>query len=180
MQKDSLLFKTLYYTRIFLLRSAFLLCNMVFKCIFRAVLFFVLPDNVIVVIFLILVFVCFVTTTWSSYKIYLTVRHHNIQIQATVQQVSENNEVVKIANTRSARSTLLIYLAFWVCYLPRCSILIARQNQARKSVTVDILNMFSLTLVLLNSSVNPIIYCWTMRHIRHTIVDILRNMFRGQ
>ena len=141
----------------------------------------VLPDNIFILIFLIIVFACFVTTTWSSYRIYLIVRHHNIQIQATVQQVSENSEVVKISSTRrSAYSALLIYLAFWVCYLPRSSILIVRQTQARKSVAVDILNMFSLTLVLLNSSVNPIIYCWTMRSVRHTIMKILRNIFRSQ
>ena len=76
---------------------------MVFKCIFRAVpALFVLPDNVIIVIFLVVGFVSFVTTTWSSYNINLNVRHHNIQIQATVQQVSESSEVVKISSTRSA------------------------------------------------------------------------------
>ena len=63
---------------------------------------FVLSNNTFIGIFLVIVFVCFVTTTWSSYKIYLTVRHHNIQIQATVRQVSQNSEVVKISGTRSA------------------------------------------------------------------------------
>ena len=33
----------------------------------------------------------------------------------------------------------------------------------------------SLTFVFLNSSLNPVIYCRKMRHIRHAIVDILRN-----
>ena len=69
---------------------------------------FVLSNNTFIGIFLVIVFVCFVTTTWSSYKIYLTVRHHNIQIQATVRQVSQNSEVVKISSTRSVYSTLLI------------------------------------------------------------------------
>jgi len=66
--------------------------------------FFVLPDNTSAVIFLIIEFVCFVATTWSSYKIYLTVRYHNTQTQATVQQLSENSEVVKIVSTRSAQN----------------------------------------------------------------------------
>ena len=148
MQKDSVPFKTSVRYQDFVSQARFYCshCNMVFKCIFRAVpALFVLPDNVIIVIFLVVGFVSFVTTTWSSYNIYLNVRHHNIQIQATLQQlqVSESSEVVKISSTRSAHSTLLMYLAFWVRYLPRSSILIARQSQARKSVTVDILNMFS-------------------------------------
>ena len=147
---------------------------------FLGLSFFVFPENTSAVIFLIIECVCFVTTTWSSYKIYLTVRHHKTQMQATGQQVSENSEVVKIARTRSAQSTLLIYLAFWLCYLPRSSIWMVRQIQARKTVTVAILDLFSITLVLLNSSINPIIYCWTMRHIRRTIMGSLRNIFRRQ
>ena len=35
---------------------------------------------------------------------------------------------------------------------------------------------FSFTFVFLNSSLNPVIYCWKMRHIRHAAINILRNM----
>ena len=121
----------------------------------------------------------FIATTWSSYKIYLTARHQNRQMQSQAQQVSHNSDTVKILGLRkSAQTTLLIYLAFWVCYLPRYFIVIAQEVQANKSITFKILDMSSITLVLLNSSFNPIVYCWTMRHVRHTIMKILRNIFR--
>ena len=139
------------------------------------------PLNIGVISIAIIESLCFVATTSSSYRIYLTVRHHNKQMQAQVQQVSQNSDTVKMSGFRkSARSTLWMYLAFWVCYLPRYFIWIVSQIQTSKSITIDILDMSSLTFVFLNSSINPIIYCWTMRHIRHTIVAILRNIFRKQ
>ena len=151
----------------------------VFSAFLGVTFLFVLPDNISFVIFLIIEFVCFVSTTWSSSKIYLTARRHNMQIQVQAQQVSQNSDVANIASPKkSAQSTLLIYLAFWACYLPRSFIWIVRQNQISK--TDAILGMLLYVLVLLNSSINPIIYCWTMRHIRHTIMGILRNIFRRQ
>ena len=44
-------------------------------------------------------------------------------------------------------------------------------------VTLQIYFQFSLTLVNLNSSLNPAIYCCKMRHIRHTVMNIQRNMY---
>lgn len=137
---------------------------------------YLVPVKIIIVIETLL----FIATTWSSYKIYLTARHQKIQMQSQVQQVSQNSDTVNISGIRkSAHTTLLIYLAFWVCYLPRYFYVIVYQLiQANKSIASKTLDMFSLTLVLLNSSVNPIIYCWRMRHVRHTMMKILRSIFR--
>ena len=140
---------------------------------------FMVPEKIGVIIIIIVELLCFVATTGYSYKIYFIVRHHNIQTQTQIQQVSQNSDTVKISAFREAfQSMLWIYLAFWVCYLPRYFLWIVRQVQARQSIAFEIVDMFSLTLVLLNSSINPIIYCWTMRHIRHTIVGILGNILQ--
>ena len=119
---------------------------------------FMVPEKIGVVIIVIVESLCFVATAGYSYKIYFIVRHHNIQIQAQVQQVSQNSDTVDISGFKEAfQSTLWIYLAFWVCYLPRYSLWIVHQIQESKSIAFDILDLFSLTLVLLNSSINPII-----------------------
>ena len=140
----------------------------------------VIPQQIVSVLFLIIESLCFVVTTWVSYKIYLTARHHNMQIQAQVQQASQNNNMVIANRRKSAQITLFIYVVFWACYLPQFVILIAQLfAQARQSTTVDELFVFSNTLVLLNSSLNPVIYCWKMRPIRCTIMNILQNIFRS-
>ena len=122
------------------------------------------PWEITFIIFVIIESVSFVASTWSSYKIYLTVRRHNIQIQAQTQ--------------KSAQSTFCIYLIFWICYLPNFFISIIGEIFGSENMIIRTLYVFSTTLVLLNSSLNPVIYCWKMRHIRHTILKILRNIFR--
>ena len=92
---------------------------------------YLVPVNIIAVGLVIIQTLLFITTTWSSCKIYLTARHQNIQIQSQVQQVSQNSNTAKNLGLRkSAQTTLLIYLAFWVCYLPRYFISIVHQIQA--------------------------------------------------
>ncbi|XP_020601812.1 melanocortin receptor 5-like [Orbicella faveolata] len=138
---------------------------------------FVLPGKITIVIILIIESVCFIATTWSSYKIYITARQHNIQIQS---QTRRNSGMLNIVSLRkSAQSTLFIYVAFWVCYLPHF-ILTGRLIHAGRTMTLSTLNHFFGTLVLLNSCLNPVIYCWRIRNIRHAIIETLRNIRRGK
>ena len=44
------------------------------------------------------------------------------------------------------------------------------------STNVKILASYTATLVFLNSSLNPLIYCRKMRHIRHTVMEILKTI----
>ena len=67
------------------------------------------------------------------------------------------------------------YLVFLICYLPYF-ICMAVIRICGSSIVLKKLYLFSLTLMYLNSSLNPIIYCWKMRHIQHAIMDILRKM----
>ena len=44
----------------------------------------------------------------------------------------------------------------------------------------NVFSMSSVTLLFLNSSLNPVIYCWKMRQIRSAVMDIVRNIFPTQ
>lgn len=152
----------------------------VFLVLCATVLVFAISRNIVSVLFLIIESLCFIVTAWTSYNIYLTARHHNMQIQAQTQQASQNNNMVIANRRKSTQSTLFIYVVFWACYLPQFVILIAQLfAQARQSATVNELFVFSSTLVLLNSSLSPVIYCWKMRNVRCTIMNILQNIFRS-
>ena len=133
------------------------------------------------IMFDIIVLLCLLTSTWSSYKIFATIRRHKMEIQAQVQQVAQNTNMENLARLRkSAQSTFWIYLVFCVCYLPNVVIEIADQMFSTESMTRYMLNIFLVTLIFLNSSLNPVIYCWKMRQIRHTMLDLLQNIFRKQ
>ena len=126
---------------------------------------------------------CIVCITVVYCRIYFAVRHHTNQIQALqVQQVAQNGEVEHDARQRrSAVSTFYVYLVFLVCYLPNYCFLIASIFTAPKTaLNGTSIRLYSMSLACLNSSLNPVIYCWKMTHIRHAIIDILRNVFPRQ
>ena len=118
---------------------------------------------------------CFICITIVNCRMYFAVRHHTNQIQALqVQQVAQNGEMENSARLRkSVLSIFYVYIVFLVCYLPMyCSIVLLVI-----SGEVDDFLLYSRTVMLFNSSLNPVIYCWKIRHIRHAIMDILRNIF---
>ena len=47
----------------------------------------------------------------------------------------------------------------------------------KRSIAQNFFLSLPLTFVFPNSSLNPVIYCWKMRHIQHAIMDILRNTY---
>ena len=129
---------------------------------------------------LVIVFsLCFICTAVIYYKIYIAVRRHTNQIQALqVQQESQNEEMTNFARLRkSAVGTFYVYLVFVLCYLPVYCMMITHIIVSKPDTVIDGFRLYSWTLLFLNSSLNPIVYCWKMRHIRHAIMDILRNIF---
>ena len=107
-------------------------------------------------------------------RIYFVARRHRNQIQALQQQpTGEISNFASLIN--SAVGIFYMYLVFLVCYLP-IFICLAAVRINDPGISLKRFFLFSLTLIFLNSSLNPVIYCWKMRHIRHAIMDILRNM----
>ena len=121
--------------------------------------------------------VCIITTGLLYFKIYAAVRHHTTQIHALqVQQVAQNGEMANAARQRKvAVATFYVYVVYLVCYFPVACIVFAKTNG--ETVLLSRLEYFTWTLAFLNSSLNPLIYCWKMRHIRQTVMVILRNIF---
>ena len=120
--------------------------------------------------------VCVVITGILYCKIYAAVRHHTNQIHALqVQQEAQNEDMANAARQRkTALATFYVYVVFLACYLPISCVRFAEING--ETALLSHLEYFTLTLVYLNSSLNPLIYCWKMRYIRQTVMEILRNI----
>ena len=110
-------------------------------------------------------------------RIYLTVRRHKNQILSMQIRDETQSEELKsfIVLIKSTVGIFYVYLVFLICYLPFliCMAVIPIYGS---SIVLKKLFLFSLTLMYLNSSLNPVGYCWKMKHIRHAIIDILRKM----
>ena len=123
--------------------------------------------------------VCIITTALFYWRIYLSVRLHTIQInRLQVHQAQQNGEVMAYTarQGKSAVGVFYVFLVLLACYLPAFCIHITNLSTWLQSTLIELLKLNTNTLVLLNSSLNPLIYSWKMRHIRRTIMNLLRNV----
>ena len=115
--------------------------------------------------------VCLIITGSLCCKIYRTVKHHKVQ------QAAQNGEMANSAKLRkTVVATFYVYIVFLVCYLPLFCVTATRGESA---LGLHLL-YYAATIMNLNSSLNPLIYCWQMRHIRQVVVQILRSVFACQ
>ena len=119
--------------------------------------------------------VCLVTSTFSHTKIFFTLRRHQNQVQDHFQQPNQTNQL-NIARFRKAVSTALwLQFTLIVCYLP----LVISGNLFRKtkrSSSYIVAFSYTFTLVLLNSSLNPILYCWKIDEVRQAMKETIRKI----
>ena len=140
------------------------------------------PMNIIYVIFAIINVACLITVALLSYKIYMAVRQHQQHIQALqVRQLAQDDEMAIVGRLRKSAVTAIdVYVVFLLCYLPNNCILWTIALTGSSAPLITIIQRYTITLLFLNSSLNPLIYSWKMRDIRHNIMNILRNVFISQ
>ena len=137
------------------------------------------PVNIIYMSFAIIYVACLITVAVLSHKIYMAVRQHQQDIQALqVQQLAQNVAMANFGRLRkSAVTAIYVYVVFVLCYLPDTSVTLTIAITGNSGPLITILQRYTFTLIFLNSSLNPLIYSWKMRDIRHNILNILRNAF---
>ena len=141
-----------------------------------SLIWFFIPKNVMYVSIVIIGAACIITATFLSVKLYLTLRRHINQRQ--VPQVAQNDQGESVQGKRkSATASLYVYLVFIACYLPEICVLITFATISEPKNDLQHLPLYALTLLFLNSTLNPLIYCWKMKRIQHTIVGTLRYLF---
>ena len=120
---------------------------------------------------------CLVTSGFSYVKIFLTLRHHHIQVQSHAQQgqPSQANRL-NIARYRKTVSTALwVQLTLVACYLPH-AIVDALTTQRGRSPSLHLARHITSTLVYFNSSLNPILYYWKITEVRRAVKDTIRGL----
>ena len=122
--------------------------------------------------------VCLIFSAVLYCKIYLVVRLHRNQIQALqVHQTGQNDEMANTARLRkSAMGAFYVYFVFLLCNFPQFCIF-AVVEISGLNTGVKVFFIFSTTLLFLNSSLNPVIYCWKIRQIRRAVLEVLKNIF---
>ena len=122
---------------------------------------------------------CLTTIALLQCKIYSIVRRHRFQMRAQQVQGSKQTEDETRATFErqksSVRSAFYIYRFLLACNLPNMFTEFALLKLRGR--ILQIFHKYTMTLMLVNSCLNPLIYCWKLRHIRRTIRMILRTIF---
>lgn len=127
---------------------------------------------------------CIFISTFSYIKIYQVVRRHQAQIKTQQQAARQNSPYAgKNFNTREARikrsavNTFIFYVAMILCYFPiiisLCLSSISYENWTKVWHLAD-------TIAFLNSSINPILYCWRFRELRTAVYKTIKNILCTQ
>lgn len=116
--------------------------------------------------------VCLIISIVSYTKIFIFLHHHQLQISVHENQWNHANPV-NIARYRKAVSTALwLQFTLVVCYLPYGIL----ANFWNSNLLLFSARYFAVTLVYLNSSLNPLLYCWKIREVRQAVKSTIRQL----
>ena len=107
---------------------------------------------------------CLVTTISAFTKLFLSLRHNQIRVQ--------NHRYRKAVS-----SALWVQLILVICYFPyNIAVALSPQREMSFSTYSHLAVIFTGTTVHLNSSLNPLLYCWKIREVRQAVKETLTQL----
>ena len=118
---------------------------------------------------------CLVIACFSYTKIFFTLRHHQNQMQGHIQQPNQTNELNIARYKKAVSSAIWLQLTLVACYLP-FNIVVGLTSYSGLPLHLFYAWVYTSTLVYLNSSLNPILYCWKQEEIRQAVKNTIRQV----
>ena len=116
-----------------------------------------------------------VTSIYCYARIYLILRNH-IQAQVIPQGKQNGIPPLNLSRYKNTVSTALwVFTAMMFCFLPLGVVLIVG-TLLELSESLLVTNFLTFTLLYLNSTLNPLLYCWKIREMRNAVKKtVFRN-----
>ena len=121
-------------------------------------------------------FIGFLLTSVAYFRVYKVARYHQNQIHNQFDH-QNGQERVLFRERKCALGVVYIYVIFVVSYLPHCSCLFLLIKDNLRISFLEAQNI-ALFFVFLNSSLNPLVYCWRFRQVREIMKSTLRKILR--
>ena len=115
-----------------------------------------------------------VITALCTFQIFKIARKHQRQLnQQNLRMGNEQNGTVDVLKCKkSAVTVLYIYGLLLVFYLPFLAVMVV-ETRTGYTQSLKIAYDYVATVVLINSSVNPFIYCWRLKQIRLSVKKLI-------
>ena len=116
--------------------------------------------------------VCLIISTYCYARIFFRLCHQHAQDHTNLSE--ETNQTTRIDITRyrkTVATALWLQLPLLFCYLPHLLLVpfASGETEINLSAAVDTTD----SLIYLNSTLNPILYCWRMKEVRRPVKDTL-------
>ena len=108
-------------------------------------------------------------------KIFLTLRNHQNQVQDHFQQPNQTHQLNIARYKKAVFTAIWLQLSLVVCYVP-CGVVMALATSGGRSSSVYKAWYYVVSLVYLNSSINPILYCWKIEEVRQAVKETIRQL----
>lgn len=106
--------------------------------------------------------------------IYVSLRHQQAQVQGS--QVNPGASLHVARYKKTVASAMWIHLTILMCYLPytiATTVIVFHGGSPCNAIGWNI----SGILLFLNSSLNPVLYCWRIREVRQAVKETIRQCF---
>ena len=131
-------------------------------------------------VYAVVILISLLISAISYAKIYFRLRHQLLHVQSHVhqrQQLPPNGVVPSALNLARYKKTVSaitwVQLGLFACYSPTCIVLIS--SHFEEYLDENIFDFF-VCLLFLNSSLNPILYCWKIREVKQAVKDTIRQL----
>ena len=121
---------------------------------------------------------CIGTSIFCSTKIFLRLRLYQAQVQGQVHQRQPDEGTISqnIARYRKTVSgALWIQMALLACYLAYGIVTATVFITGLDTPDIGLVWAVTVSILLLNSLLNPFLYCWKIREVRHAVKNTLRQ-----
>ena len=116
------------------------------------------------------ILLCLLISSVAYIKIYRIIRYHRRQIISTEMNARKHEKMAQ--RKRNTFKMFVVHCVLVLCYLPYSICLLVVKSYDYTNCSWIGIN-FALTVVNINSSVNPFIYCYRMRQIRRAMITTL-------
>ena len=120
---------------------------------------------------------CLVISSLAFIKIHLVLRQQKrrFQNQTQIESLRRANALKISRYKKSVNSMLFVYCALLIAYTPSWVVILVRTIYG-STETLEVATKLTMTLVLVNSAVNPILYLWRMDELRATALEIIAGL----
>ena len=121
---------------------------------------------------------CLTISAICNSTIYYKLRQNQLQMSPLTQGQPRGRQLsLNIARYKnSVSSAIWVQMALFTCYIPLLVVIILMAYGQMPERQIEIAGHVTLACVYMNSSLNPILYCWKIRGVRKAVKDTIKQL----